>query len=131
MTFRDYSSFDLDGFVLDILSFNLSNCKKFVNLDNALRLYDDILNSYINKHASIKTKFVKSKIKKPKWWNSDCQQAQRNRRQAERRYRKCKSWSTKQAFKDASKSAALIIDQVRNNYRYFKITLIDASGNGK
>ena len=83
VTFRDYSSFDLDGFVLDILSSDLSNCEKFVNLDNAIRLYDDILNSLINKHAPIKTKVVTNKNKRPKWWNADCQQAQRNRRQAE------------------------------------------------
>ena len=116
VSFREYSSFDLDGFVSDIHDSDLGDCQKFVDLDHALSLYENILISLLDRHAPIRTKMVKEKFEKPKWWNSDCQQARRKKRQAERRYKKTKSSAARLAFRNASKSSAASIVRVRNNF---------------
>ena len=127
VSFREYSSFDLDSFISDINDSDLGDCQKFVDLDNALSLYENILT--LDRHAPIRTKMVKEKFEKPKWWNSDCQQARRKKRQAERRYKKTKSSAARLAFRNASKSTAVTIVRVRNNY--FKTKMEDAGGNVK
>ena len=129
VSFREYSSFDLDSFVSDIHDSDLGVCQKFVDIDNALSLYENILTSLLDRHAPIRTKMVKEKFEKPKWWNSDCQQARRKKRQAERRYKKTMSSAARLAFRNASKSSTANIVRVRNNY--FKTKMEDAGGNVK
>ena len=44
---------------------DLGDCQKFVDLDNALSLYENILTSLLDRHAPIRTKMVTEKFEKP------------------------------------------------------------------
>ena len=80
MSYRDFSGFDVSSLAKDIKNSDLDNHNKFINLENALSLDNNILKSLLDKHAPIKTKRKSDKI--PKWWNSGCQQTCTVRRQA-------------------------------------------------
>ena len=114
-------------FVQAINSSDLCIYSKFKSLDHALVLYDTVLNSLLNTHAPLRTKRVKTGA--AKWWNSKCQQAHRERQQAEQKHKHLKTKESKVVLKDKSKSAAEIIAYVRDTY--FKTKLSNAACNPK
>ena len=124
---RDYKSIDIKQFKDDIRNSILCNPAMFLNIENAVDIYESTLTDILNRHAPIVVK--KLRYNKNCWWNAKCTNARRTRRKAERKFRKFKNPQDKSDFKQASKNAAQVIKTTRNDF--YKDKLKDCGNDAK
>lgn len=120
MSVRNIKKIDLTAFKDDIKSSDLCDPTKFVNVDDAVRIYNCELSRILDKHAPIKTFVVNTN--NSKWWNNDCQHARKCRRRAERVHKRCKTDQSRIALSNASKLANLVIKDTRDQYYKNKLS---------
>ncbi len=116
---RNIKNINIDQLKLDILDSDLNDSEKFISVENAVTLYNEVLLKLLDHHAPVQE--FKVREGHPAWITSVCQDAKRNRRKLERI--KNKSKETKQAYNKACKDAAAIINTSRNSYYKDKLTM--------
>ena len=89
-TFRKISDIDEDAFREDISNSVLLRDYKVMDLDSAVKLYNEELQAILEKHSPLQTKICKKRQRVP-WYTNDVQQCRRKARAAERLWRKNKS----------------------------------------
>lgn len=113
--YRKIRAIDMDSFTEDILKSPLCDVDSFVNLNNAVNLYDTHLLAILDKHAPQKM-FI-PKPNSAEWWTNHCQEAKTMRRRIERIYRSnMDNPDAKKLFKKAVTNAASVIDLTRDNF---------------
>ena len=128
ITYRNIKTIELDAFVEDILTSELCDSDCFINLENAVELYENKLKSILDKHAPEKTFIPKEKSKE--WWTGHCQEAKTMRRKVERIFLKqCDCPITKKMYRKAARKAASIILSTRDGF--YKDRLQECSGDAK
>ena len=86
-----------------------------------------MLTEIIDKHALLSEKNFR--VSRTPWWNSECQNARRKRRAAERAFRKIKSSQNKLKYYEACSLAQKIYLTQRE--QYYKGKLIDHKGDAR
>ena len=117
---RNIKNINLSEFKDDIRQSILCDPSKFSNVEEALNIYNKELSRILNKHAPLKTFEVNTKSSE--WWNSNCQQARKNRRRAERVHRHCNTDNSRADLYEASKLAKSLIKDTRHQYYKSKLT---------
>ena len=117
--FRKYKDIDIESFKKDILESSLHDMEQFKDLENTVKLYNDVLSSLIDHHAPLIRKTVKAR--QNNWWNNSCDEARRKRRVAERQYKKARNILTKARYNEECKKAEKVINETRNKYYQSKL----------
>ena len=124
---RELSQIDIESFKLDIIS-QMPEPSTLASLENAVSMYGSILASILDKHAPLK--IIKVRENESKWWNSACKETRKERRKAERLYKKNKgNAELKELYQEKQIDATIIIDRQRNSYYTQKLT--DSIGDSK
>lgn len=124
---RDFSKLDKNALKRDIRNSALCDPTKYDNLDNAVSLFNKCLTHIIDVHAPQNVKYRREGLEP--WWNKDCQNGRRLRRQAERKYKKNKSPQNRAQYKQNCVKSSSIIDAVRN--KFWKEKVDEAAGDQK
>ena len=120
---RKINGIDIDSFKTDILHSELNCPDKFTNCDNAVEVYIRTLTEILDKHAPIVTFSVNPD--QSKWINSECQDARRKRRKAERDNRRLKTQGSKDDYKRLCKQAEEILTKTRDDYYKTQLSISD------
>ena len=121
---RNLNSLDEVEFRSDILKSSLCDLDSFpANLDETIALYEELLTEFLDELAPV-VEMTISENPGPRWYTSNCQDAKRRRRKAERKYRVIlkKSVCVQQLLdslrklREESKAATKIIVEARNDY---------------
>ena len=124
---REFSKIDPEAFKNDI-QLMMPKPTIMTSLDEAVCTYDSVLTDLLDKHAPVKV--IKVKEKESPWWNGACSDARREKRRAERMFKKHRSSNElRQQYMEKKVDAAIIIDRNRNNYYTKKLS--EAVGDSK
>ena len=120
VTFRKFKSIDMDSFHDDLASSDLCTTKYDVRsnpteLEKLVENYEATLSSLVNQHAPIYTRRVRMRQQVP-WYNKEIAEAKRERRRAERRWRKSKLTSDFQDFKKKKNTLIFIMNKARKKF---------------
>ena len=117
VTFRPYKTIILENFQKDILESNLSNqvYTEHLTVDRLVDLYNVTLVNLLNKHAPLKTKTVCTKHKAP-WFNKHLFNMKRERRQAERLWRRTGLLTHRQLYRSKCKMYDKLTRDTRKQY---------------
>lgn len=114
--YRKLGNIDLDQFKKDILNSDLIlNTPN--NLDNLVTCYNSTLTSLLDEHAPVCTKISTLRPRAP-WFTEEIRKAKRQRRKAERRWRKTKSRVDREIFCQLKNRTTFIMNQSRRCYYY-------------
>ena len=109
---REYHKIDIEKFREDIFCSSLNLLSDYGSLDEAVKLYEDVVLEILDKHAPTVSKSFRS-TQSP-WWNNKCQEAKTAMRKAQRCFRKYPSQETKTEYKEKLIDKAIIINRERN-----------------
>ena len=112
--YRQLKAIDIDALRADLRDSDLCT-KEFTDVDEMASCYNSTLQAILNKHAPLKTKTVVNRKRVP-WFNSQMKAAIRDRRKAERTWRKSKSAHDLGVFKAKKNRATFITNQARCEY---------------
>ncbi|KAL5260505.1 hypothetical protein ACHWQZ_G010593 [Mnemiopsis leidyi] len=121
---RKIKDIDISCFKKDILSSDLNDPDKFVDCEKAAKIYNQILSEILESHAPLEKFSVNPD--QSQWINSECQDARRKRRKAERDDRRLKSQESKAAYRKQCKKAEEILNRTRNDYYKNQLSVSDS-----
>ena len=127
---RDLKKIDVSKFREDVFTspLNLSDFRS-LDLDSAVQLYNDVLQTILDKHAPVVTKKINTG--KSPFWNESCQDAVRERRRAKRRLTKNPSDPAARAtYHEKSVDAEITINKARNTYYSDKLSSLKGDSRG-
>ena len=117
-TYRKIKSINLDSFHSDIQASSLCDDKQFDTVDDMdafAREYNTILSILLDQHAPLKTR---RRIIRPvvPWYNEIIDNAKRQRKKAERKWRKTKAADDLLDFKSKRNHATLLMNKARRDF---------------
>ena len=119
---QNLKDIDLNLIKTNIKQLELSSkVMKCQNSNDAANVYNKLMTEIIDKHEP--------RVFRTPWWNSECQNARRKRRAAERAFRKIKSSQNKLKYYEACSLAQKICLTQREEY--YKGKLIDHKGDAR
>jgi hypothetical protein len=125
---RALDKIDIDKF-RDLFCSPLINFGEFESVDQAVQLYNDVVQSVVDKHAPLTTK--KYNPTRSPWWDSKCQNAKCEVRKA---FRKLKKNPTdddaKVAYNEKCVDKAIIVDRARNLFYDQKLCSVKGDSRG-
>ncbi len=119
ITYRSWKSIDIAALMQDIRSSLLSQPPP-TNFDEALDLYNTILEKLLDKHAPVKQRVIVDHPSQP-WINEAILSAKRERRKAERRWRKSGLEVHKLAYKDLCSNVKGLVANAKAKFYVQKI----------
>jgi len=122
-TGRCIKHIDISSFKEDISNSALNNPEEYFNCDNAVNLYNSVLQSLLDKHAPLQEFSVS--VNQSVWIDSNCQEAKRKRRKAERDSRRLKTLESKAVYNRLCKDSSIVINQTRDNYYKRKLEIAE------
>ena len=123
---RQLSKIDIEKFKDDVRQ-RMPSPQNLNSLLEAVEAYDNILSQLLDLHAPAETKDCKRS--NSAWWNGKCNLARREKRRAERQYKKHRDPIKLELYKEKLVEASIIIDRERNTF--FEKKLGAAAGNPK
>ena len=111
---RKIDEIDLNSFRGDILSSDLNCPDKFSDCETAVGIYNQTLTKILDKYAPQVTYSVNPD--QSKWINSECQDARRKRRKAERDNQRLKTQESKDAYRRLCKETEEVLTKTRDDY---------------
>ena len=99
INYRNFKNIDIDVFKSDIMNSKINQADLFTSVDDATMLFNDTLQELMDKHCPIIKRKINKAHKKSNWFDSELQSLRRDRRAAERRFRKSKSERDKATYK--------------------------------
>ena len=126
--FRELDKINLDTFKADIVEM-MPHPTSLASLDDIIRTYNEVLTNVLDNHAPVKQITVRDRDK-PCWWNNTCQTATKDKRRAERLFRKNKSDPERRLdFNEKQVDSSIILERERN--RFYTKKLSDSVGDPK
>ena len=118
---RKVGDINLENFKHDLMTSDLNDSNKFINVDHATNLYNCELSRLLNKHAPL----IEFQIREgqPDWLDTQCQKAKKHRRKCERLNKKENTEASRIAYATACKQAATVISLCRDAYYKDKLSL--------
>ena len=120
VTFRQIKTVDINCFKRDLSNSDLcrNGYDEFLNpkdVEKLLSVYDTTLSAVLDMHAPLKTKTVKVRTKVP-WYSNDIAEAKRQRRKAERTWRRIGSPEDLARFKKKKNHVTYIFNKARKKF---------------
>jgi hypothetical protein len=126
--FREFNKIDVEKFREDIFCSPI-NMGEYETVDQATRLFTDVVECLLDKHAPVVTKTFKPG--KSPWWDLNCQQAKCEMRRAQRKLNKDKTnTEARVLYKEKCVDKAIIVDRARNMYYDKKFSLVEGDPKG-
>ena len=113
-TSHNYSKIDHTTFAND-LSDQLQHVSHDGNVDTFLNDIDNVITTVLDVHAP-KSSCSKPKCHRPKWYNNSIDEARRERRRAERKWRKSRSHADRIAFDTAKRTVCETLASVKCSF---------------
>ena len=113
-TGRKINEIDMNSFKRDIMSSDLNCPEKFSDCETAVDMYNLTLTKILDEYAPLVSYFVNPA--QSKWINSECQDARRKRRKAERDNERLKTQESKGTYRRSCKETEEVLTKARNNY---------------
>ncbi|CAB4033811.1 Hypothetical predicted protein [Paramuricea clavata] len=120
--YRKLKSVDLDALKHDLVASGLcrasrgdSDNKLPEEIDAVVKEYNSILTHLTDYHAPLKTKIIRARTSAP-WYSAEIDTAKRQRRKAERAWRKSKSLTDFKLFKIKKNYVTYLINKARREY---------------
>ena len=115
VSYRNVAAINMDALRKDLS--NSSLCKNIESLDlnDLVDCYNKTLESVLNHHAPLKTKIVTTRPVVA-WFNEEVKSAKRQRRKAERRWRRTRSYSDLKAYKMQKNYTILVMNRARKSF---------------
>ena len=124
---REFKKMDIETFKEDLFCSQL-NLAEFTSVDHAINVYENVVQSILDKHAPLTTKTFK--LNRSPWWDPNCQQAKKDMKKAQRKFYKNKNdEEAREVFNEKCIDKAVIVNKARN--LYFDHKLSSAKGNPK
>lgn len=120
ITFRKIKDIDPIAFGDDITSSVLASPNTFASADDLVDSYNKVLTTLLEKHAPQKTKKFSIHPKSP-WFNSTIGKAKRERRKAERKWRKTKLTIDKEIFRESHEQVITLINEAKKDHYQSKV----------
>ena len=114
ISYRKLKSIDLDALQSDLAQSDLCSNPPD-SLDDLVSCYNGKLKDTLEKHAPLMTKTIVERPRVP-WFNDEIRKAKRDRRRAEKRWRKTKSASDLSLFKATRNAATSLMNKARKEY---------------
>ena len=111
---RKINEIDMNSFKRDILSSDLNCPEKFSDCETAVDIYNHTLTKILDDYAPLVSYSVNPG--QSKWINSECQDARRKRRKAERDNGRLKTQESKGTYRRLCKETEEVLTKARNNY---------------
>ena len=109
VTYRKLQAVDIGELRRDLINSRLAD-RTPVDLDELVHAYDDTLASFTERHAPLRTRTFTNRPRMP-WYNDDIKAAIRERRRAERKWKRSGVHEHFVAFKRAKNYASLVLNQ--------------------
>ena len=124
--FRELKKIDVTVFKQDLAHSPLNTTDlSSLKLDDAVKLYQDVLECLLDKHAPVLSK--KFRINKTPWWNITCQEARSEKRKAKRNIKDAES---KEIYKEKCIDAAIVINNTRDRFYDKKLSSLKGDPRG-
>jgi hypothetical protein len=125
---RELSKINIDEFRGDLFCSDL-NFSEFEGVDQAVQLFQQVVEDVLDKHAPLVTK--KFNTKRSPWWDSKCQEAKSEMRKAQRKVKKFPNDAeAKDNFKEKCIDKAIIVNRSRNRYYDEKLSAVKGDSRG-
>ena len=115
ITTRNYNNIDLEKFKLDLQNSVLNHPSENLSLDEAVDLYNTTLEDILELHCPLEHKTVRPRPLQ-KWFTDDLKTLKRNKRKAERKWKKSRSPTDKESYDEVKKQYNQAIKMSRINY---------------
>ena len=114
VSYRKYKAINIQDFQSDLAKSNL--CTNHTNsLDELVSCYDETLKATLDKHAPLLTKTVVVRPRVP-WFNEEIREAKRERRRAEKKWRKTKNSVDLTIFKVKRNAVVSLMNKARKEF---------------
>ena len=114
VSYRKYKAINIQDFQSDLAKSNL--CTNHTNsLDELVSCYDETLKATLDKHAPLLTKTVVVRPRVP-WFNEEIREAKRERRGAEKKWRKTKNAVDLTIFKVKRNAVVSLMNKARKEF---------------
>ena len=113
-SFRKIKSISSHDFSEDIQSSTLTRPLPS-NVDDAVRLYNNVLQELLDKHAPLKTQTIAQRPQQP-WMNEDIREAKKERRRWEKLWRKTRLTVHRQAYKEHCDEVKSLVKRAKADY---------------
>jgi hypothetical protein len=126
--YRELQKIDIDSLRHDLQVSPLASADlSFLELDEAVKLFNDVLEVTLEKHAPLKS--GQFRTDRSPWWNSDCQDARREKRKAKRNI-KSDDLESRAHYGEKSIDAAIIINRARDRFYDKKLSSVKGDARG-
>ena len=115
IVYRNLKSIDTESFRKDILELDLSKNYMDLQLEPLAESYDDQLRRLLDKHAPVISRTTAARKREP-WMNSEVFQALRDKRRAERLFKKTKSTESRLDFSAKRNTFNRILSESKSSY---------------
>ena len=124
---REFKKMNLADFREDLFCSPL-NLIEFKSVEEAVDVYQNVVQSILDKHAPLTSKTFK--VDQSPWWDSSCQQAKRDMKKAQRKFYKNKDdEEAREVFNEKCIDKAIVINKAR--HLYYSQKLSSSVGNAK
>lgn len=120
---RNFAAINMDDLKMDIINSKLCDVNNLGDVDSAVETYNNELLKILDKHAPFQEKKVKLN-NDCKWWNKACQNCRKERRKAERHYKKHRTHESKVMYKQKCLEAVNTINHARQTFFQEKLETV-------
>ncbi len=113
ITYRRIKAIQIDSFTSDITASELCSIPSDTQSESAIRLYNSVLSSIIDRHAPEKTRCVPIRSQ-PDWYTAQVREAKQKRRQC--LWRKTKLTVHRDMYRDMTWNVNILIDQTKSSH---------------
>ena len=114
VSYRKWKSVNLDSLNADLANSDLCNYPP-ENLEELVSCYNKTLQAAMDKHAPLQTRTIVSRPRVP-WYNDEIRQAKRDRRKAEKQWRRTKLHSDLAKFKIKRNTVTNLLNKARREF---------------
>ena len=127
ISYRKLRAIKIEDFKLDLATSEL--CKYSPDsLNDLIKCYNDTLYQVLEKHAPLRSKVIRSRPLVP-WFNADIKNARREKRKAERKWRRSGKHDDMMSYKQIKKRKNRLMNEARS--QYYRDFINDNSSNLK
>ena len=115
VSYRNLSAINLDALRADLSNSDLCKNTDLSDIHELAKSYNETLESVINRHAPLRTKTIVARPYVP-WFNNEVKSVKRERRRAERKWRRTRQRCDFQIYKSRKNYMIFVMNRSRKKY---------------
>ena len=115
VSYRNLSAINLDALRADLSNSDLCKNTDLSDIHELAKSYNETLESVINRHAPLRTKTIVARPHVP-WFNNEVKSVKRERRRAERKWRRTRQLCDFQIYKSKKNYMIFVMNRSRKKY---------------